>query len=49
MIATDMPGLADLIQPETTGLLVPPESPEALADAMQRLFADDALVGRGVF
>ena len=46
MIATDMPGLADLIQPETTGLLVPPESPEPLAAAMQRLFADDALVAR---
>jgi glycosyltransferase involved in cell wall biosynthesis len=46
MIATDMPGLADLIHPETTGLLVPPESPEQLAAAMQRLFADNALVIR---
>src|SRR5207245_1931505 len=46
MIATDMPGLADLIQPEVTGLLVPPESPDALAAAIQRLFADDALVAR---
>ena len=46
MIATDMPGLADLVQPEETGLLVPPESPEALAAAMQRLFAEDALVKR---
>ncbi len=44
MIATDMPGLADLVQPEKTGLLVPPESPDALAAALQRLFADDALV-----
>lgn len=46
MIATDLPGLADLIQPEITGLIVPQESPEKLADAMQRLFADDALVSR---
>ena len=46
MIATDMPGLAGLVQPEQTGLLVPPEAPEALAAAMQRLFAEDALVKR---
>ena len=46
MIATDLPGLADLIQPETTGLLVPPEDPEPLALTMQRLFEDDALVAR---
>ena len=44
MIATDMPGLADLIQPEKTGLLVPPETPEALARAMGSLLADDAMV-----
>jgi glycogen(starch) synthase len=46
MIATDLPGLSDLIQPERTGLLVPPESPTELADAMRRLFADDHLVER---
>jgi glycosyltransferase involved in cell wall biosynthesis len=46
MIATDMPGLADLIEPERTGLLVPPESPESLAAAMGRLFTDDFLVRR---
>ena len=46
MIATDMPGLADLIQPEKTGLLVPPEAPDALAAAMRRLFGDDGLVTR---
>jgi glycosyltransferase involved in cell wall biosynthesis len=44
MIATDLPGLADLIQPEQTGLIVPPEAPEALAAAMRRLFADNRLV-----
>jgi glycosyltransferase involved in cell wall biosynthesis len=46
MIATNLPGLADLIDPETTGLLVAPESPEPLATALQRLFDDDALVRR---
>lgn len=44
MIATDLPGLADLIQQERTGLLVPPESPNELAAALVRLFAEDALV-----
>ena len=46
IIATEMPGLADLIEPEKTGLLVRPESPDHLASAMQRLFADDWLVQR---
>jgi glycogen(starch) synthase len=46
MIATNMAGLADLVQPEQTGLLVPPESPEHLAAAMQRLFRSDAEVAR---
>lgn len=46
MIATDLPGWSDLIQPESTGLLVAPEAPDELAEAMTRLFADDALVQR---
>jgi glycogen(starch) synthase len=46
MLATDMPGLADLVRPEQTGLLVPPQSPELLAAALTRLFADDDLVRR---
>jgi glycosyltransferase involved in cell wall biosynthesis len=46
MLASDMPGLADLIQPEQTGLLVPPENPEQLAAAFDRLFNDDAIVRR---
>jgi teichuronic acid biosynthesis glycosyltransferase TuaC len=46
MIATDMPGLSDLIVPEKTGLLVPPEAPDQLAAALQRLFSDDAIVAR---
>jgi glycosyltransferase involved in cell wall biosynthesis len=46
MIATDLPGWADLVQHERTGLLLPPEAPDELAEAMTRLFADDALVER---
>jgi glycosyltransferase involved in cell wall biosynthesis len=46
MIATSLPGLDDLVEPEKTGLLVPPEAPPLLAGAMRRLFGDDALVSR---
>ena len=46
MVATDMPGLGDLVEPGKTGFLVPPESPAPLAEAMQRLFVDDVLVIR---
>jgi glycosyltransferase involved in cell wall biosynthesis len=46
MLATDMPGLADLVRPEKTGLLVPPQSPELLAAALHRLLTDDALIER---
>jgi glycosyltransferase involved in cell wall biosynthesis len=46
MLATDMPGLADLVRPEQTGLLVPPQSLELLAAALGRLFTDDELVRR---
>ncbi len=46
VIASDMPGLADLIQPNKTGLLVPPEDDEQLSDALTRLFTNDALVAR---
>lgn len=46
IVATELPGLADLVQPEKTGLLVRPESREELAAAILRLFADDGLVQR---
>ncbi len=45
-LATNVPGLADMIQPERTGLLVPSESPEDMAAALTRLYDDDALVQR---
>jgi glycosyltransferase involved in cell wall biosynthesis len=40
VIASQLPGLADLIRPERTGLLVPPESPQQLADAIRRVVLD---------
>ena len=43
MLATDIPGLADLVESEKTGLLVASDAPEALAAGMRRLFTDDAL------
>ncbi len=35
VIGTMIPGLADLVEPERTGLLVPPESPQALSAALR--------------
>ena len=40
VIASQLPGLADLIQPGQTGLLVPPESPPRLADAIREITTD---------
>jgi glycosyltransferase involved in cell wall biosynthesis len=40
VIASKTGGLADLVQHESTGLLVPPGDVEALAAAMSRLLAD---------
>jgi len=37
VVATDLPGIAELIENEVTGLLVPPENPERLAAALARL------------
>ena len=35
VIGSRLPGLEDLIEPEKTGWLVPPEAPDALADALR--------------
>jgi len=43
VIGTNIPGLADAIRPDETGLLVPSENPDALAKAMKRLIDDSAL------
>ncbi|MEK7824455.1 MAG: glycosyltransferase [Candidatus Eisenbacteria bacterium] len=41
VITTDVGGLAETVRPGETGLVVPPEDPAALADAVVRFFADD--------
>lgn len=43
VIGTDIPGLADAIRADETGLLVPSENPGALASAMKRLLNDPIL------
>jgi glycosyltransferase involved in cell wall biosynthesis len=40
VIASQLPGLADLVQPARTGLLVPPESPPRLAEAIRQMAQD---------
>ena len=43
VIASQLPGVADLVQPGQTGLLVPPESPQKLAEAIQKIALDPQL------
>lgn len=46
VVATDVGGLGELVDHERTGLLVPPEDPRALADALVRVLTDRALAER---
>ncbi|WP_334407339.1 glycosyltransferase [Bradyrhizobium sp. AZCC 2289] len=46
VVASDVGGMPDLVDPGETGLLVPPGDPQALAHAMQRLLEDRALRAR---
>jgi glycosyltransferase involved in cell wall biosynthesis len=50
VITTDVGGLAETVVPGETGLVVPPEDPQALADAITRFFAEHMAepLGRGV-
>ncbi|HEY0485769.1 MAG TPA: glycosyltransferase family 4 protein [Mycobacteriales bacterium] len=43
VVASDLPALSELVRHEESGLLVPPERPDALARALQRLAADPRL------
>jgi glycosyltransferase involved in cell wall biosynthesis len=45
-LATAVPGICELILDETSGLLVPPDSPEALAAALARLIGEPQLRDR---
>ncbi len=46
VIATDVPGCRELVEPGVTGLLVPPRDPIALAAAMRRLAEDPELTSQ---
>ncbi|WP_370526157.1 glycosyltransferase family 4 protein [Cellulomonas sp. JH27-2] len=46
LVASRTQGLREVVQDGTTGLLVDPDSPEALADGIARLACDDALARR---
>lgn len=43
VVATNLPGIAELVVPGGTGLLVPPNAPENLSGALLRLMRDSAL------
>ena len=43
MVVSDIPGFADTVLHEKTGLVVPADNPEALAAAIVRLLGDEAL------
>jgi glycosyltransferase involved in cell wall biosynthesis len=43
LVVSDIPGFADTVQHEVTGLVVPPDDPDALADALVRLLRDRPL------
>lgn len=46
VIATDAPGIRDVVQNGVTGLLVPIASPPALADAIRKILTDEDLRNR---
>jgi len=46
VVATDVPGIKDVVKDGVTGLLVPPAQPQKLAAAINRLIADPLLRNR---
>ncbi len=46
IVSTAVGGVPEMIENESSGLLVPPANPEALAQSMERLMADPALAAR---
>lgn len=48
VVATDVPGIRDVVKHDRNGLLVPPRNPRALASAVRRLAGDERLRRRVV-
>lgn len=46
VISTKVSGIPELIEPDREGMLIPPNSPEDLAKALERLLTDPELSGR---
>jgi glycosyltransferase involved in cell wall biosynthesis len=46
ILATDVPGNREVLRNEVDALLVPPKAPEALREALERLYRDGKLRGR---
>jgi hypothetical protein len=46
VIATDVPGIRDVVRDQVTGLLVPVASPSAIAAAVRRMWDEPALASR---
>jgi glycosyltransferase involved in cell wall biosynthesis len=46
LVGTDVGGIRDIVHPDRTGILVPPNDPEALADALRTLLKDPERAGR---
>jgi glycosyltransferase involved in cell wall biosynthesis len=46
IVATDLPAFREVLREDVNALLVPPDDPAALASALRRLFADEALATR---
>ncbi len=43
IVATNVPGCREIVRDDWNGILVPAKNPEALADALQKLLADETL------
>jgi glycosyltransferase involved in cell wall biosynthesis len=46
VVATDVGAVSELVEDGVTGIVVPPDDPARLADAIARLLADSALRAR---
>ncbi|MCY7329738.1 MAG: glycosyltransferase family 4 protein, partial [Saprospiraceae bacterium] len=46
IVASDLPGMREVIQHQVNGLLVPPGEPETLAKGIAEIFADPSAAAR---